>query len=119
MKGECSVFEHVGKKLEGVAVTFCWIGMIASFIGAVVLWSQNSYFNSTIASGLGVLIGGCLVSWLGSLGCYAIGQIAEDLHALRNTSDESSLKPRYDEAMRQKAKQQYAKAGELFREISQ
>lgn len=113
------MFENVGKKLEGVAVAFCWIGVIASFIGAVVLWSQNSHWNPTIASGLGALIGGGLASWLGSLGCYAFGQMAEDLHALRNTSDESLLKPKYDEAMRQKAKQQYAKAGELFRTIEQ
>lgn len=113
------MFTKIGEKLKAVAVAFCWIGMIASFIIAVVLWKQNSYRNPTAGLGFGVLIGGCLVSWLGSMGCYAIGQITEDIHALRITSDVSTMKPKYDEAMRQKSKKNYAEAAELFGTIRQ
>lgn len=111
------MFKKVGKKLESVAVSFCWIGICASVIGAMVLWGMNSYRNPTVLLGFVVLVVGCLVSWLGSLGCYALGQLTEDIHALRIASDAGTIKPKYDEAMRQKEAQQYAMAGALFSEI--
>lgn len=77
------MFDDIGKKLQSRAKVLCWIGIIASIIGAFVLWSQDSYRNPTGDLGLGVLIGGCAGSWLTSAFLYGFGQLVEDVHALR------------------------------------
>lgn len=80
------MFDNIGKKLQILAETLCWLGIIASIIVAIVLWAQDSYWHSTAALGFGVLIGGCLVSWLSSLFLYAFGQLVEDIHNMRTPS---------------------------------
>ena len=73
------MFENIGGKLKTLAQVVCWIGIIASVIGAIALWMANSRYNPTTALGFGVLIGGCLVSWLGSFFTYALGEIVEGI----------------------------------------
>lgn len=80
------MFDSIGKKLQSLAETLCWLGIIASILWAIVLWAQDSYRHSTAALGFGVLIGGCLVSWLSSLFIYAFGQLVEDIHNMQTPS---------------------------------
>lgn len=72
------MFTNIGGKIKTLAKVFCWIGIIASVICAIVLWTQNSRYNPTIALGFGVLIGGVLSSWIGSFFMYGFGQLIEE-----------------------------------------
>lgn len=72
------MFENIGGKIKTLAQVVCWIGIIASVVGAIALWMTDSYYNPTIALGFGVLIGGCLGSWISSFFTYAIGEIVEN-----------------------------------------
>ena len=67
------MFDNIGSKCKTVAKVLCWLGIIASLaVGVICIISGNVGF------GLGYIIGGCLVSWLGSLGLYGIGEAAEN-----------------------------------------
>lgn len=72
------MFENIGGKIKGLAVLMCWLGIIGSVIMAFVLWNQNSYRNPTIGLGIAVLVGGCLISWIGSFAAYALGELTEN-----------------------------------------
>ena len=69
------MFSNIGEKIKTFAVVCCIIGMLASFIGACVVWSQNDSFHDTIGLGLAVLIIGWLASWVGSFFTYGFGQL--------------------------------------------
>lgn len=77
------MFDNIGGKIKTLAVVVCVVGMIASLIFAIVLWSMDSYRTPTIALGFGVLIGGCVASWVGSFFMYGFGQLIEDTGAIR------------------------------------
>ena len=69
---------HIGRKLKALAKVICWLGIIGSVIGAIVLWSQNNgYRNPTILSGFLCLGLGCLGSWIGSWTLYGLGLVVE------------------------------------------
>lgn len=87
------MFTNIGKKLQTLAIVFCWLGIAASIIRAIVLWSENGRWNPTVALGCGVLIGGCLASWLSSLFLYAFGQLVDDIHAMSMGNSTSSHQP--------------------------
>ena len=72
------MFDNIGGKIKTLAVVVCVVGMIASLIFAIVLWSMDSYRTPTIALGFGVLIGGCVVSWVGSFFTYGFGELIEE-----------------------------------------
>lgn len=74
------MFDNIGKKLQTLATVICWIGIIASVIYAFVLWSQDD------ALGFGVLICGCLASWLSCMFTYAFGQLVDDIHEMRTSA---------------------------------
>lgn len=93
------MFNNIGKRLQTLAKFTCWIGIIASVIWAIVLWSANSRYESTILYGILVLIFGCLGSWVGSWAMYALGDAAENasasaenaIEAAQNTVDTYNL----------------------------
>ena len=77
------MFGNVGKSIKTLAKIFCWIGIVASMIGAIALvfigipeirWGGGMY----IAIGIGVLILGPVLSWFGSLHTYAFGDLVEN-----------------------------------------
>lgn len=74
---EKNMFENIGGKIKILAKVICWIGIIASVISAIALWVVNSRYNPTIALGFGVLIGGCLASWIGSFFAYGFGELVD------------------------------------------
>lgn len=85
------MFDHVGGKIKDVALVFCWIGIIVSVICAIVIWENGDDWNPTFWPGLGVLVGGCLFSLLGSLGMYGFGEMIEEMHA-NNKLNEQIIK---------------------------
>ena len=76
------MFNNIGNKLKALAQILCWAGIVASFIAALVLWSNSSYRNPTVGTGFIVLIAGSLGSWIGSWTLYAFGQITEGADGL-------------------------------------
>ena len=87
------MYNNVGKTLMTVAKLFCWIGIIACFIIGVTIiaTSVNSYGNqvpSGVLIGFSIIIFGSLLSWLGSLGLYGLGQVIEDGAATRKMMEE-------------------------------
>ena len=69
------MFDNIGGKIKVLAKCICWLGIIGSIICAIALFSTNSYYNPTIGLGIGVLIGGCLGSWVGSFFTYGFGEL--------------------------------------------
>jgi len=111
------MFRNIGGKLKSLAKVSCWIGIVASVIAAIALWSTNSYRNPTIGNGFAVFIGGTFASWIGSWFTYAFGQITEDLHAMRMTTDESAMRPKYRTALAAMKQKRYDEAIGIFEEI--
>ncbi len=112
------MFENVGGKIKSFSKVLCWLGIVGSVIGAIVLWSNNSWYQSTIGIGFVVLIAGSLSSWLSSMFLYAFGQITEDIRALRTSNDETAMRPRYRSAMAAMKQKKYDEAISIFEEIS-
>lgn len=79
------MFGNIGGKIKLLAAVICALGMVASVICAIVLWSDHSRYNDTIALGFGVMFGGCFVSWVGSCFMYGFGQLIEDTALIRGT----------------------------------
>ncbi|MBQ8311732.1 MAG: hypothetical protein IJX84_00805 [Clostridia bacterium] len=77
------MFDNIGGKIKGLAMVVCWIGIIASVIGAIALWVSTE----TFWPGFGVLAAGAVSSWLGSLFTYGFGEIIDQLTALNNKSN--------------------------------
>lgn len=77
------MFSNIGGKIKALATGICILGMITSVVSAIVLWAQNTRYNDTIVSGIGVLVGGCFASWVGSFFMYGFGQLIEDTALIR------------------------------------
>ncbi len=76
------MFDNIGGKIKSLAVVVTILGIIASIIYAIILWSQNSYRHNTILLGLGILLGGSLVSWIGSFFMYGFGEMIVRLKSI-------------------------------------
>ena len=72
------MFDNIGGKIKALAVVTCGLGIIASIIGAIALWIQNSDYNPTAFSGVLVLVLGSLASWIGSFFTYGFGELIEN-----------------------------------------
>jgi ribosomal protein L40E len=62
------MFNNIGKKVKGLAIVVCVIGMNGSLVGAIILWA-----NELVGAGFSTLIGGCLSAWIGSWVTYCVG----------------------------------------------
>ena len=80
------MFDNIGEKIKTLAKVLCWIGIIASVVGAIALWAQNSRYYNTIALGFGVLIGGAVGSWIGSFFMYGFGELIEETMLTRQVN---------------------------------
>lgn len=82
------MFNRIGQTIMSIAVVAFIVGVIASIVGAVGLWMANSRYASTILPGFGVLIGGCIASWLSSLFLYGFGELIEQTTCNRELTEE-------------------------------
>lgn len=67
------MFTNIGGKIKGLAEFVCGLGILASIIAMLAMWSEEYW-----GMGILILIGGCLVSWIGSFAAYALGEITEN-----------------------------------------
>ena len=74
-KKESKMFTNIGGKIKGLAKAVCYIGIIVSVICGFGMICSN---NSDTVVGVVVLLGGSLVSWLGSLVSYGFGELIEN-----------------------------------------
>lgn len=76
------MFNNIGGKIKGLAYTVAVLGIIASVIGAIVLWAANSRYNNTVGTGFIVLFGGCIGSWVGGFFTYGFGELIDQQAAI-------------------------------------
>lgn len=85
------MFENIGSKIKMVARIGCWLGIIASIVIAIGLWANSSYYHPTTGTGLIVLVGGSLASWLGSMFTYGMGDLIENITVLADIAAKKEL----------------------------
>ena len=82
------MFDNIGGKIEGLAKVICWIGIIASVIGGIVMFvaaGEMRYGGGTyVALGFVVIIVGSLGSWIGSFFMYGFGELISDTSECRS-----------------------------------
>ena len=66
------MFDNIGGKIKRYVTGMCLVGILASIIWAIVLWSQMNRL------GYIVLIGGCTGTWGGSIILYGFGELIEE-----------------------------------------
>ena len=70
------MFDRIGKKMKNLATLCTFLGMMASFAGAIYIWATDELKSSFII-GLLVLLFGGLFSWIGSFFLYGFGELIE------------------------------------------
>ena len=117
------MFDNIGGKIKNLATVICVVGIIASVILAIVLWSQNDRYNPTVALGFGVLIGGCVGSWVGSFFMYGFGELIEETTRNRQINEEIMKKLSQKEKIADESKEnmqnQSSHLENLLHQISQ
>lgn len=90
------MFKNIGRKIKTLALVLFWIslalGVIASLVGAIVMFAQGGRDEIYILFGFLVLIFGSafsfLVSWIGSFFMYGFGQLIDDTEINRRTNEQ-------------------------------
>lgn len=83
------MFENIGNKIKTLAKVLCWIGIIVSVIVAIVLFASD---DDLVGIGFLVLIGGSLISWIGSFVLFGFGQLVENSDIIAEQSDRDNQK---------------------------
>ena len=92
-EGEIAMFKNIGGKIQKLAVIFTVIGFILSILSGVALIlvgivatvrSDSGWIPMLI--GIGVIIFGCLMSWISSFVLYAYGSMAKNLSIIAQNS---------------------------------
>ena len=68
------MWENIGSKLQKLAKVICWIGIILSVIGGIVMITQKQ-----AVLGIVYIILGPLFSWIGSWTMYGLGLVVENV----------------------------------------
>ena len=85
------MFSHIGKKVRGLAVAFCVIGVLGSVAAGVSLFLTRVL---QLLPCILIAVGGALLSWLSSWVMYCIG----DTHVkIERLEDKLIPKPAYAE----------------------
>ena len=71
------MWNNIGRRLQTAAKVFCWLGIIGSVILAIVLWGNNSRYQSTILAGFLYLVLGSICSLVSSWAMYGLGLVVE------------------------------------------
>jgi len=70
------MFANIGGKIKGLAVGICILGIAASVIAGLGLMTAGS--AESIGVGFAILVGGSLLSWIGSFFAYGFGELIEN-----------------------------------------
>lgn len=75
------MFTNIGRKIKALAWVVCIVGILGSFVGAVILWVNAGDYpyggDELILLGFLTLIVGSLIFWVVSFFCYGFGQLIE------------------------------------------
>ena len=87
------MFKNIGGKIKGLATVICWIGIIISIIVGIVFFIEagnagRSRRTTAIITGVGTIVGGSLVSWIGSFLLYGFGQLVENSDKVAKSNEE-------------------------------
>jgi len=69
------MFNNIGGKIKVVAMTLCIIGIVFSVIAGFALIIAD---ESTMLSGILLILVGPIASWIGSFMTYGFGQLVEN-----------------------------------------
>ena len=80
------MFHNVGKKIKVLAQVMFYIMLVGAVIGGVALISSD---DELVPVALGVIAGGALFAWIGSVFIYGFGELIDKTAAIeRNTRAE-------------------------------
>ena len=88
------MFDNIGGKIKTLAKVICWIGIIGSVILAIIMFAsaEDSYNEETnIMLGFVFLIGGTLLSWIGSFFAYGFGELIEKATEIEKNTRENRV----------------------------
>ncbi len=75
------MFDHVGKKIKGIATVVTWIGIVISFIiGCILIYegAQDSDNGILILIGILVMAIGSFIAWLSTILLYGFGELIDN-----------------------------------------
>ncbi len=71
------MFSNIGGKIKKLAVILCILGIIASVTYAIICFTNSSRYENLTLYGVLILVGGCLLSWIGSFFTYGFGELID------------------------------------------
>ena len=83
------MFENIGKKIKTLAKVVCWVGIVGSVIGGIGMCAMD---EDMIMMGLGTIVGGSLLSWIGSFFTYGLGELIDNSSKLVALAEKNSDK---------------------------
>ena len=90
------MFDNIGKKIMKLATVICWIGIIFSIIGFIVMLALGIDNEDDLLIGLSfvVLVVGIFGSWIGSFFIYGFGKLIDnsDILVKNNETKKEPLK---------------------------
>lgn len=99
------MFNNVGRKIKNIAGLICGLGIVASFIAAMIV----AVIISNLGAGITVLvffliiIAGIIVSWLSSIFIYGFGEliektteVAENTKSLKTSEGSTDVKEKLE-----------------------
>lgn len=94
------MFNNIGGKIKTAAAVTCILGMIASVIWGIILFSR-SFLIGLLVMGLGGLF-----SWLGTFTLYGFGELIEETRRNREINQQllAALKPQEPPVQTESAK---------------
>ncbi len=98
------MFQNIGKKIKTLAKVLCWIGMIGSIVGGIVMvLSGVAVLDYDAAAGVAAIVTGALTavlgalfSWIGSFMMLGFGEIVEKVNEIaENTRPQYGRNPEF------------------------
>lgn len=98
------MFQNIGKKIKTLAKVLCWIGMIGSIVGGIVMvLSGVAVLDYDAAAGVAAIVTGALTavlgalfSWFGSFMMLGFGEIVEKVNEIaENTKPQYGRNPEF------------------------
>ena len=89
------MYNNIGAKIKVLAQVIAWVGIIGCVITGFALIAQGADMRyggeALIGAGIGVLIGGSLISWISSWLLYGFGElIVKTTEIAKNTAKRAS-----------------------------
>ena len=72
------MFDNIGRKIKSLASIVCWLGIISFAIWGILIISAGRRIGlGGTLLGIIVIVGGGVISWMGSLTTYGLGELIE------------------------------------------